>query len=65
MTFLAPPEQDFLEGKWLKFCISPTTESFHSIFFAMILFWNMDLKSSKITQFGTVGGQIWRLGGEN
>eukprot|EP00983_Pelagomonas_calceolata_P033713 1055997-Pelagomonas_calceolata.AAC.2 len=30
----------------------------------MILFWSKDSKSLKITQFGAVGGQGWRLGGQ-
>eukprot|EP00983_Pelagomonas_calceolata_P064030 1147947-Pelagomonas_calceolata.AAC.2 len=64
LTFLAPLVLDFLEGKWLKFCISPTAGSFHSILFAMISFWYNNFESLKITQYGAVGGQEWRLGGQ-
>eukprot|EP00983_Pelagomonas_calceolata_P082893 1156039-Pelagomonas_calceolata.AAC.13 len=53
-------------GAWkrLKSCISPTTEPFHIILFAMMLFSCEDYKSLKFAQFGAVDGQEWRLGGQ-
>eukprot|EP00983_Pelagomonas_calceolata_P079350 1154627-Pelagomonas_calceolata.AAC.5 len=36
---------------------------FSSILFAL-MFWCKDSKSLKITQFGAVGGQGWRLSGQ-
>eukprot|EP00983_Pelagomonas_calceolata_P119184 1160575-Pelagomonas_calceolata.AAC.8 len=30
----------------------------------MIFYWHKDYKSTKTTQFGAVGGQEWRLGGQ-
>eukprot|EP00983_Pelagomonas_calceolata_P016039 507802-Pelagomonas_calceolata.AAC.5 len=38
LNSLAHVVLDFLKGKWLKFCTSPTAGSFHSFSFAMIFF---------------------------
>ena len=64
MTFLAPSVPEFLRGKWLEFCSSPTTGSFHPIFFAMTFFWHRDLRYLKTIQFGAAGGLEWRFSGE-
>eukprot|EP00983_Pelagomonas_calceolata_P039608 1137245-Pelagomonas_calceolata.AAC.3 len=38
LTSLAPPVLEYIQGKWPKFCTSPTTVSLPSISFAMIFF---------------------------
>ena len=62
-TRLAPvPWMGAFQGEWhIDLHISPTTCSFCSIVFAMILNYYKDFKKLKITQIGALAGQIQHM----
>eukprot|EP00983_Pelagomonas_calceolata_P036943 1136126-Pelagomonas_calceolata.AAC.1 len=51
-----------MQGKWLKFCISPTTGFLRSIFLAMVFMYKTP--NYQKTQFGAIDDVEWGLEGE-